>query len=84
MVGFFEVQLAILAAFCAVALVFERYGLKSESEASSASRKDEDEEIHLAGLLKASEQLGMRYLGIYAIVMGQSAFLSCDGDNPRI
>jgi hypothetical protein len=84
MVGFFEIQLGILGAFCAVTMVFERYGLKPESEASSASRKDEDEEIHLAGLLKASHQLGMRYLGVYAIVMGQSALFTCDGDNPRI
>lgn len=74
MVGFFEVQLGILATFCAFCMLFERYGLKPEPEASSASREDEDEEIHLAGLLKASQQLGMRYLGVYAIVMGQSAF----------
>lgn len=72
--AFFEIQLGILAAFCVIALLFERYGLKAEDEASStgARGKDEDEEIHLAGLSKASNMLGMRYLGIYAVVMGQS------------
>jgi hypothetical protein len=73
--GFFDIQLGILAAFCGIALLFERYGLKQESEASSASRKDEDDEIHLGGLLKATHKLGLRYLGVYAVVMGQSAYL---------
>lgn len=72
MADFFEIQLLILVAFCAVALLFERYGLKAENEASSTGSrgKDEDEEIHLGGLSKASNMLGMKYLGIYAVVMG--------------
>jgi hypothetical protein len=71
MADFFEIQLCILVVFCAIALLFERYGLKAEDEASSTVRgKDEDDEIHLSGLSKASNMLGMRYLGIYAVVMG--------------
>jgi len=77
MADFFEIQLCILVVFCAVALLFERYGLKAEEEASSPGRgKDEDDEIHLGGLSKASNMLGMRYLSIYAIVMGQSEFIA--------
>lgn len=74
MADFFEVQLCILVVFCAIALLFERYGLRAEDEASATGTrgKDEDDEIHLGGLSKASNMLGMRYLGIYAVVMGQS------------
>jgi MFS transporter, MFS domain-containing protein family, molybdate-anion transporter len=79
MVGFFEIQLGIIAAFCGTALLFEKYGLKPESEVSGQPDKN-----HLAGLLKASQKLGMRYLCVYTIVMGQFAFFPCDGDNPRI
>lgn len=74
MASFFEIQLGVLAVFCGIALLFERYGLRTESATTSKNRKDEeDNEIHLAGLLKAAQKLGVRYLGVYAIVMGQSA-----------
>ncbi|KAG8779899.1 hypothetical protein FRC15_009859 [Serendipita sp. 397] len=69
MAGFFEIQLGVLASFCGIAMIFERYSLKTGSENRTAGRNDEDE-IHLGGLSKASDSLAMRYLGIYAIVMG--------------
>jgi hypothetical protein len=74
MADFFETQLCILALFCGVAVLFERYGLKAEGENNSVSKGADEDEVHLGGLSRAASRLGLKYLGVYAIVMGPYTF----------
>lgn len=74
MADFFEIQLLILVAFCGIAILFERYGLKGDEQGDASANgrtKNEDDESHLSGLSKAAHSLGLNYLGVYAIVMGK-------------
>lgn len=77
MATFFEIQLLILIGLCGIALLFERYALKSESRnnaSESGQTKDQDDETHLSGLSAAAHSLGLTYLVVYAIVMGEKLF----------
>jgi hypothetical protein len=70
MTDFFEIQLLILILLCGIAILFERYGLKGDSQDDGSGRIKDDED-HLNGLSTAAHSLGMTYLIVYAIVMGQ-------------
>jgi len=69
MPGLFEVQLLVLAVFCGLALLFERFILKGNDEASHKEALD-DAASSTGGLLKVADRLGLSYLGVYAVVMG--------------
>jgi len=70
MPGFFEVQLLILAAFCGLALLFERFVLKGSDDEASHKDALDDAASSTSGLVKAADRLGLSYLGVYAVVMG--------------
>jgi hypothetical protein len=72
MPGLFEVQLLVLAVFCGLALLFERFILKRNDDDDEASHKEalDDAASSTGGLVKATDRLGLSYLGVYAVVMG--------------
>jgi hypothetical protein len=84
MPGLFEVQLLVLAVFCGLALLFERFILKGNDD-DEASHKEalDDAASSTGGLVKAADRLGLSYLGVYAVVMGMwfpqvvSSFFCC-------
>lgn len=69
MASFFEVQLLVLAVFCGLALLFERFILKRNDEVDHKEALD-DAASSTGGLVKAADRLGLSYLGVYAVVMG--------------
>ena len=70
MSGLFEVQLLVLAVFCCLALLFERFILKRSDDEVSHKEALDDAASSTGGLLKAADRLGLSYLGVYAVVMG--------------
>lgn len=73
MPGLFEVQLLVLAVFCGLALLFERFILKrNNDDDEEVSNKEalDDAASSTGGLVKAADRLGLTYLGVYAVVMG--------------
>ena len=72
MPGLFEVQLLVLAVFCGLALLFERFILKRSVADDEVSHKEalDDAASSTGSLLKAADRLGLSYLGVYAVVMG--------------
>ena len=70
MPGLFEVQLLVLAVFCCLALLFERFILKRSDDEANHKEALDDTASSTGGLLKAADRLGLTYLGVYAVVMG--------------
>lgn len=70
-VNFYEIQLAVLASICGVALLVDRYVSKSKAQhkanASADERLESGKAGHSEGALSA---LTRKYLLVYAIVMG--------------
>ena len=70
MASFFEVQLLVLAVFCGLALLFERFVLKRDDDETSHKDALDDAASSTGSLVKAADRLGLSYLGVYAVVMG--------------
>lgn len=70
MPGLFEVQLLVLAVFCGLALLFERFILKRSDDEGDPKEALDDAASNTGGLVKAADRLGLSYLGVYAVVMG--------------
>ena len=62
----------VLAGFCGLALLFERFILNRGDDDDGASQKEalDDAASSTGGLVKAADRLGLSYLGVYAVVMG--------------